>query len=48
MVFACDLCDATYPVRHGLSNHKRIQHGDATQFNCTKCTYATPKKENLD
>ena len=30
-----------------MSNHKRFKHGDATQFNCTKCTYATPKKENL-
>ena len=48
MVFACDLCDATYPVRHSLSNHKRLKHGDAAQFNCTKCTYATTKKENLD
>ena len=47
MVFACDLWDATYPVRHSLSNHKRFKHGDATQFNCTKCTYASPKKENL-
>ena len=48
MVFACDLCEATYPVSHSLSNHKRFKHGNATQFNCTKCTYATPKKENLD
>ena len=48
MVFTCDLCDASYPVRHSLSNHKRLKHGDAAQFNCTKCTYATTKKENLD
>ena len=47
MVFTCDLCDATYPVRYSLSNHKRFKHGDATQFYCTKCTYATSKKENL-
>ena len=48
MVFTCDLCDASYPVRMSLSNHKRFKHGDATQFNCTKCTYATTKKDHLD
>ena len=41
MVFNCDLCDATYPVRISLSNHKRFKHGDAKQFNCEHCVYAT-------
>ena len=47
MSYPCDQCDATYPVRKSLSNHKRLKHGDVKQFNCEKCVYATTKKENL-
>ena len=47
MVFMCDQCDASYPVRKSLSNHKRLKHGDAKQFNCEKCVYTSNKKENL-
>ena len=43
----CDECDATYPLRHSLANHKRLKHGDVKQFNCEHCVYATTKKENL-
>ena len=43
----CDECEATYPVRMSLSNHKRLKHGDAKQFNCEHCVYTTTKKENL-
>jgi len=47
MSYPCDQCDATYPVKMSLSNHKRLKHGDVKQFNCEKCVYATSKKENL-
>ena len=47
MGFMCDECGATYPVRMSLSNHKRLKHGDAKQFNCEHCVYTTTKKENL-
>ena len=43
----CDECDASYPVRKSLTNHKRLKHGDAKQFNCEKCVYTTTRKENL-
>ena len=43
----CDECDATYPVRMSLSNHKRLKHGDAKQFNCEHCVYTTTKKDHL-
>ena len=48
MVFKCDLCDATYPVRMSLTNHKRLKHGDVNQFNCAHCVYVTTKKGNLE
>ena len=47
MVYPCDQCDASFPVRMSLSNHKRLKHGDAKQFNCEKCVYTSNKKENL-
>ena len=47
MAYPCDQCDASFPVRMSLSNHKRLKHGDAKQFNCEKCVYTTSKKENL-
>ena len=43
----CDEFDATYPVRMSLSNHKRLKHGDAKQFNCEYCVYTTTKKDHL-
>ena len=43
----CDQCDASYPVRKSLSNHKRLKHGNANQFNCEKCVYTTTKKDHL-
>ena len=48
MVYPCGKCNASFPVRMSLSNHKRLKHGDATHFNCEKCVYATTKKENLE
>ena len=48
MVFMCDQCDASYPVRKSLSNHKRLKHGNPNQFNCEHCVYATTKKGNLE
>jgi len=47
MSYPCDQCDASFPVKMSLSNHKRLKHGDVKQFNCEKCVYATSKKENL-
>ena len=47
MAYPCDQCDASFPVRMSLSNHKRLKHGDAKQFNCEKCVYTSNKKENL-
>ena len=44
----CDECDATYPVRMSLSNHKRLKHGDVKQFNCEHCVYTSTKKGNLE
>ena len=44
----CDQCDATYPVKKSLSNHKRLKHGNPIQFNCEHCVYATTKKGNLE
>ena len=43
----CDECDATYPVRMSLSNHKRLKHGDAKQFYCEHCVYTTSNKTHL-
>ena len=48
MEFKCDQCDATYPGRMSLTNHKRLKHGDVTQFNCTYCPYSTTKKDHLE
>ena len=48
MAFMCDECDATYPVRMSLSNHKRLNHGDVLQFNCEHCVYSTTKKDHLE
>ena len=48
MVFTCDLCDASYPVKKSLSNHKRLKHGDVKQFNCEHCVYSTLNKTHLE
>ena len=48
MSYPCDQRDASFPVKMSLLNHKRLKHGDAKQFNCEKCVYATTKKENLE
>ena len=48
MAFMCDECDATYPVRKSLSNHKRLKHGNINQFDCEHCVYATTKKDHLE
>ena len=47
MVYPCDQCDASFPVRKSMLNHKRLKHGDTKQFNCEKCVYTSNKKENL-
>ena len=43
----CSQCNASFPVRKSMLNHKRLKHGDVKQFNCEKCVYTTSKKENL-
>ena len=43
-----DQCDATYPVRMSLSNHKRLKHGNAKQFNCEKCVNTSSNKTHLE
>ena len=48
MGFNCDQCDATYPVRKSLVNHKRLKHSDAKLFACSQCIYTTTKKANLE
>ena len=47
MVYPCDQCDASFPVRKSMLNHKRLKHGDTKQFNCEKCVYTSDKKGNL-
>ena len=47
MSYPCDQCDASFPVRMSLSNHKRLKHGDVKQFNCEHCVYNTTKKDHL-
>ena len=47
MAHPCSQCDASFPVRKSMLNHKRLKHGDVKQFNCEKCVYTTSKKENL-
>ena len=47
MVFNCEKCTASYPVRKSLLNHIRFKHGDSEQFTCQHCVYATTKRENL-
>ena len=47
MDFMCDQCDASYPVKMSLSNHKRLKHGDIKQFNCEHCVYSTSTKGHL-
>ena len=47
MVFNCEKCTASYPVRMPLLNHIRFKHGDPEQFTCQHCVYATTKRENL-
>ena len=44
----CDQCDATYPVKKSLSNHKRLKHGDVKQFHCEHCVYSTFNKTHLE
>ena len=48
MAYPCDQCDASFPVRMSLSNHKSFKHGHAKQFNCEQCVYATTKKDHLE
>ena len=48
MAFMCDQCDASYPVRKSLSNHKRLKHGNTKQFNCEYFVYTTWKKDHLE
>ena len=48
MAHPCDQCDASFPVRMSLSNHKRIKHGHAKQFNCKLCVYTTINKTHLE
>ena len=45
MKFTCDQCDATYPVRMSLTNHKRLKHCDVKHFKCAHCLYSTTKKD---
>ena len=47
MAHPCSQCDASFPVRKSMLNHKRLKHGNPNQFNCEKCVYTTSKKENL-
>ena len=48
MAHPCSQCDASFPVRMSMLNHKRIKHGDTKQFNCEKCVYTSDKKGNLE
>ena len=48
MAFTCEHCDASYPVRKSLLNHKRLKHGDAKLFACQHCIYATTNKVHLE
>ena len=48
MAYPCDQCDASFPVRMSLLNHKRIKHGNAKQFNCKLCVYTTINKTHLE
>ena len=48
MAHPCDQCDASFPVRKSMLNHKRLKHGDVKQFNCKLCVYATTKKDHLE
>ena len=48
MAFTCDQCDANYPVRKSLLNHKRLKHGTAKQFACQHCIYVTTNKVHLE
>ena len=48
MVYPCNKCDASFPVRKSMLNHKRIKHGDAKQFNCEMCVYTTINKTHLE
>ena len=48
MAFTCDICNASYPLRMSLSNHKRLKHGDTKKFNCQQCEYVTSKKGNYE
>ena len=48
MGFNRDQCDATYPVRKSLVNHKRLKHSDAKLFACNQCIYTTTNKDHLE
>ena len=48
MAHPCSQCDASFPVRKSMLNHKRLKHGDTKQFNCKLCVYATTKKDHLE
>ena len=48
MAHPCSQCDASFPVRKSMLNHKRLKHGDAKQFNCELCVYTTINKTHLE
>ena len=48
MGFNCDQCDATYPVRKSLVNHKRLKHSDAKLFSRKQCIYTTTNISHLE
>ena len=48
MAHPCDQCDASFPVRKSMLNHKRLKHGDVKQFNCKLCVYTTINKTHLE
>ena len=48
MTFNCEHCDASYPVRKSLLNNKRLKHGDAKQFACQQCVYATTNRSHYE
>ena len=48
MKFQCLLCEKCYGSKMTLSNHKRLVHGNARVYLCTKCEYTTKIKRDQD
>ena len=48
MTFNCEYCDASYPVRKSLINHKRLKHGNHEEFKCQHCVYATTNRSHYE